>query len=70
MTHDPSPRNDPAADAAARPKGHDASDDRRREQEEAALANVREGYEKAPPGAGGEPSWPTGGNISRGPKGT
>jgi hypothetical protein len=39
------------------------------EQAKAALGNVREGHEKAPPGAGGEPSWPTGGNISRGPKG-
>lgn len=68
MNKVPDPRNDPAAEAAARPKRHDPADDKHREQSEAALENVSKGYEKAPPGAGGEPSWPTGGNISRGPK--
>jgi len=68
MNPNPDPRDDPAAQAAARPKSHDAADDKHREQSEAALENTGKGYEKAPPGAGGEPSWPTGGNISRGPK--
>jgi len=64
-------RSSEAADPAKhRPEVSDDPDAQRAiEQGQAALDNVREGYEKAPPGAGGEPSWPTGGNLSRDPKG-
>lgn len=63
-------RSSEAADPARRPDvGNDPDANRAADQAKAALDNVREGHEKAPPGAAGEPSWPTGGNLSRAPKG-
>lgn len=64
------PPGDPAEDHVEVPevKGDHAAA-QEAERAKTALENVRQGYEKAPPGAAGEPSWPTGGNASEGPRG-
>jgi hypothetical protein len=64
-----SSRSSDAADPAQRPEvGSDPAANRAADQAKAALDNVRQGHEEAPAGAAGQPSWPTGGNVSQGPK--
>jgi len=64
------PRSSEATDPVRRPDvGDDSAANCAADQAKAALDNVREGHQKAPPGASGEPSWPTGSNVSRDPKG-
>ena len=65
----PTPKSDDPAEKTSVPEVHgDRQAEQEAERAKEALGNVNEGYEKAPPWAGGEPTWPTGGNISQGPR--